>query len=208
MSERKWLCHHFAATRLLRVLTHIRQVHAFEADFHVTCGIDGCPKTYDNFHSYRKHLYNQHNDKLHPTSTHPDQEHADQQHMLINNMLIKNKKVWRLSQAQIQRLTAAQDNQLYCYWKRQRCTRYQKLRDNWRLFVEDKTQSIQSLAYFNERVSNLTVKWQPYFSSHISAATNNDTIFRTTHWVLTATILHIIFWFTRKLTVNKIIIII
>ena len=83
MSERKWLCpscHHFAATRLLRVLTHIRQVHAFEADFHVTCGIDGCPKTYDNFHSYRKHLYNQHNDKLHPTSTHPDQEHADQQH--------------------------------------------------------------------------------------------------------------------------------
>ncbi len=26
----------------------------------------------------------------------------------------------------IQRLTVAQDNQLYCYWKRQRCTRYQK----------------------------------------------------------------------------------
>ena len=82
MSERKWLCpscHQFAATTLLRVLTHIKQVHSLEAGFHVTCGLNQCPKTYDNFQSYRRHLYCKHSDELHPTTTNPDHEHIEQE---------------------------------------------------------------------------------------------------------------------------------
>lgn len=36
-------------------------VHAHEANFHV---IQGCPRPYDNFHSYRKHMYLRHREFL------------------------------------------------------------------------------------------------------------------------------------------------
>lgn len=35
-------------------------VHRCEANFHITCGIDGCVRTYHNYYSFRKHLLRSH----------------------------------------------------------------------------------------------------------------------------------------------------
>ena len=56
------LCDSFAAPSLKRVVRHIGIVHAHEAGFHVTCGVDGCTKTYRKFVSYKKHMYVKHRD--------------------------------------------------------------------------------------------------------------------------------------------------
>ena len=41
-------------------LTHLRLIHSNEAGFQITCGIQGCPRTYVNFHTYRNHVYSIH----------------------------------------------------------------------------------------------------------------------------------------------------
>ena len=46
------------------VLKHIGLVHAHEPNFHVSCGIQGCPRTYKNYYSFRKHLQRRHQDCL------------------------------------------------------------------------------------------------------------------------------------------------
>lgn len=56
------LCDTFAAPNLKGVVRHIGVVHAHEAGFHVTCGVDGCTKTYRKFVSYKKHMYVKHRD--------------------------------------------------------------------------------------------------------------------------------------------------
>ena len=44
------LCEHFASRRLASVLSYI--------GFSVVCGIDGCPRTYRNYYSFRqKHTF-------------------------------------------------------------------------------------------------------------------------------------------------------
>ena len=58
------LCEWFAAVSLKVVMHHIGSVHMHEAGFHICCGIDGCPRTYKNFASYRQHLYRVHRDVL------------------------------------------------------------------------------------------------------------------------------------------------
>lgn len=63
------LCHSFAARILKGVLRHIGAVHAHEANFHVTCGIQGCPRSYSNYHSYKKHMYKKHREVLEVTAT-------------------------------------------------------------------------------------------------------------------------------------------
>ena len=35
-------------------------VHRCEANFHITCGINGCVRTYHNYYSFRKHLLRSH----------------------------------------------------------------------------------------------------------------------------------------------------
>ena len=65
--SRPWrcpLCHTFAARIIKGVLRHMGAVHAHEANFHVTCGIQGCPRTYSNYHSYKKHMYQKHREIL------------------------------------------------------------------------------------------------------------------------------------------------
>lgn len=67
MADQSWscpLCYSFAAVTMKGVTRHIGAVHSHEANFHVTCGIEGCPRTYSNFHSYKKHLYKKHRDIL------------------------------------------------------------------------------------------------------------------------------------------------
>ena len=46
------------------VLKHIGLVHANEPNFNVSCGIQGCPRTYKNYYSFRKHLQRRHQDCL------------------------------------------------------------------------------------------------------------------------------------------------
>jgi len=41
-------------------LTHLRLIHSNEAGFHITCGIQGCSRTYVNFLTYRNHVYSIH----------------------------------------------------------------------------------------------------------------------------------------------------
>ena len=54
------MCSHFAAPTLKAVIRHIGAVHSHDAFFHVYCGIEGCPRTYKSFHSYKKHMYSKH----------------------------------------------------------------------------------------------------------------------------------------------------
>ncbi len=58
------LCEWFAGASMKAVVRHIGANHAHEAGFHVCCGIDGCPRTYKKFDSYRHHLYKIHRDVL------------------------------------------------------------------------------------------------------------------------------------------------
>ena len=58
------LCHFFAARALKGVLRHIGAVHAHEANFQVICGVQGCPRSYSNYHSYKKHMYQKHREVL------------------------------------------------------------------------------------------------------------------------------------------------
>ena len=58
------MCSHFAAPTLKAVIRHIGAVHSHDAFFHVYCGIEGCPRTYKSFHSYKKHMYLKHRDIL------------------------------------------------------------------------------------------------------------------------------------------------
>ncbi len=39
-------------------------VHSHDPSFHTVCGIEGCPRTYNNYHSFRKHVYRKHRDFL------------------------------------------------------------------------------------------------------------------------------------------------
>ena len=54
------LCHSFAALDYLSVLRHIRSVHSWEPHFNITCGIDGCVRTYRSFRCYKAHIFTKH----------------------------------------------------------------------------------------------------------------------------------------------------
>lgn len=58
------LCSSFGALSMKRIIRHIGSVHAHNAGFQVCCGIDGCPRTYTMFQSYRQHLYRHHRETL------------------------------------------------------------------------------------------------------------------------------------------------
>jgi hypothetical protein len=56
------ICYHFAASDMTAVLRHIGSIHAHQAGFRVVCGIGGCPRSYRNYGSFRKHLYRKHSE--------------------------------------------------------------------------------------------------------------------------------------------------
>ena len=51
-------------TSLSQLLVHMRLVHAGEPGFLVQCGIQGCPRTYRNFQTFRNHVYTIHSANL------------------------------------------------------------------------------------------------------------------------------------------------
>ena len=54
------LCSHFASFTFKKLLRHLSSVHSYDARFNLTCGIEGCPRIYTNFHSYKSHVYRKH----------------------------------------------------------------------------------------------------------------------------------------------------
>ena len=68
------LCSHFTSTTMSGVLRHIGSVHAYEPNFHLVCGIEGCPCTYQNYHSFRKHLRRHHAEVLGSSLSNSTQE--------------------------------------------------------------------------------------------------------------------------------------
>ena len=63
------ICNHFTTTTMAAVLKHVGCVHAHEPNFHIVCGIQGCPRTYKNYHSFRKHLRRHHPDCMSSNET-------------------------------------------------------------------------------------------------------------------------------------------
>ena len=59
-----WICHRYSAANLLAVLRHMGAVHSHDPTFHTFCGIEGCPRAYKNYHSFRKHVYRKHREFL------------------------------------------------------------------------------------------------------------------------------------------------
>ena len=41
-------------------LKHIQLFHAHQPNFHIICGISGCPRSFRKFHTYRKHISDSH----------------------------------------------------------------------------------------------------------------------------------------------------
>lgn len=67
MASKSWncpLCSWFGAPSIKGIVRPIGASHAQDANFHICCGISGCPRTYRQFHSYRKHLYRYHKEAL------------------------------------------------------------------------------------------------------------------------------------------------
>ena len=52
---------HFYSVNYSSVLRHIGVVHSHEANFSLTCGVNGCIRNFHNNYSFRKHLK-----RLHP----------------------------------------------------------------------------------------------------------------------------------------------
>lgn len=44
------------------VLQHMRSVHSSDPNFLVTCGLNGCPRTFRKFSSFYQHIYRNHKD--------------------------------------------------------------------------------------------------------------------------------------------------
>ena len=59
-----WICYKFASPNLKGVVRHMATVHAHDPNFFIRCGIQGCPRNYSNFFSFKKHLYRKHRDYL------------------------------------------------------------------------------------------------------------------------------------------------
>lgn len=55
------ICKHFSSVNYSSVLRHIGVVHSHEANFSLTCGVNGCIRNFHNYYSFRKHLK-----RLHP----------------------------------------------------------------------------------------------------------------------------------------------
>ena len=58
------ICHSFASLDYASVVRHIGSVHAWEPRFKVTCGIDGCMRTYTSYRRYRAHIVNKHSEHM------------------------------------------------------------------------------------------------------------------------------------------------
>lgn len=72
--EREFLCSLCPSERINRVkfslkqyLQHLRLFHAHQPRFHLTCGIQGCQRTFSKFRTFENHVSSMHRAQQHPT---------------------------------------------------------------------------------------------------------------------------------------------
>lgn len=53
-------CDNFAAPTFGGVYRHIAALHKYDPNFHICCGIDGCPATFKKVESWRSHIFRKH----------------------------------------------------------------------------------------------------------------------------------------------------
>ena len=58
------ICHQFASPTFGRVFRHVGNVHAFEYNFSVICGISGCEAKFKKLSMWRSHIYRKHRQEL------------------------------------------------------------------------------------------------------------------------------------------------
>ena len=111
------ICYHFTAPNMAAVLRHIGSIHAHQAGFRIVCGNNGCPRSYRNYGSFRKHLYRKHSETVEPlddpatfssiTSSFMDESEAlpstivsdeDNLKKSLTLFILKNKEIRQISQ--------------------------------------------------------------------------------------------------------------
>ena len=55
------LCTGYLTVSLRELLHHMRRTHSSDPNFHMVCGLEGCPRTYKRFSSFRNHVMRKHN---------------------------------------------------------------------------------------------------------------------------------------------------
>ena len=60
---------------LTELIKHIQLFHSHDPSFAITCGLDGCMRSFRNFRVFRNHVYSFHR---HNTSTNPNTNDADE----------------------------------------------------------------------------------------------------------------------------------
>ena len=63
------LCNNYGSFNYSSVLSHIGSVHSHQYKFSVCCGVDGCTRTYTNYHAFRRHVLNRHGNLLNGSCT-------------------------------------------------------------------------------------------------------------------------------------------
>ena len=53
---------------LREYLQHIKLFHAHQPNFHISCGIGGCERTFTNGRTFENHISSYHRGELHPTN--------------------------------------------------------------------------------------------------------------------------------------------
>ena len=69
------LCLSICAPTFPLAMKHISRIHSFSSGFSITCGIQGCLRSYTNYSSWSKHVHNKHNI---PSSTTMDLQNENQ----------------------------------------------------------------------------------------------------------------------------------
>jgi len=75
------ICDSFASLNYSAVVRHIGSVHAWEPRFKITCGIEGCIRTYTSYRRYREHITNKHGDLLIDDAMDTGEVQEDYQHV-------------------------------------------------------------------------------------------------------------------------------
>ena len=75
------ICDSFASLNYSAVVRHIGSVHAWEPRFRITCGIEGCIRTYTSYRRYREHITNKHGDLLIDDTMDTGEVQQDSQHV-------------------------------------------------------------------------------------------------------------------------------
>ena len=85
LCRRPFQRHFFAIRRLCR---HIEIAHQHEANFTVSCNIDGCPLQYQKVDSYKKHISRHHANIWQAPDPQNEDEDVENQGVEINNLSV------------------------------------------------------------------------------------------------------------------------